>query len=322
MGYGGFDPVASSTRAAFRASTGTSAFIHSTAVKSGTVKKALHNSLDPNIKNFRECRDSVDNPESIPIAIFVDETGSMSSLPPLILAELGKAVSVIQASGVKHPSILFGAIGDAANNEQAPLQVGEFEASDELCEQHLANIYLEGNGGGNDGESYDLAMWFVANAVKTDHWEKRGRKGFMFIIGDEPVFPVTKADWLTKYVGQVEASDVDIKTTASKLQEQWEVWYLNPHPGYNTGSTWKSILPAERVVNVPDYKDLLSLIAGHVAVISGAAFDDTMAILKSAGLSTSTTVSNVLASSANSVSLAISGGLADLAGAGTGTTRL
>ena len=226
MGYGTFNPVASSARSAFRSSTNTTAYVHDAAVRSGKVKKALHDSLDPNIKPTRECRDSLDNPESIPIAIFVDETGSMSSLPPLILADLGKAVSVIQASKVKNPSIMFGAIGDARNREKAPLQVGEFEASDELCEAHLANIYLEGNGGGNDGESYDLALWFIANQVQTDHWDLRGKKGFLFIIGDEPNFPITLGEHLTTYCGQAEASDVALKTTMIKLLEKWEVWFI------------------------------------------------------------------------------------------------
>ena len=321
MGYGGFDPIASSARASFRAATGATAFTHSAAVSSGKVKKALHDSLDPNIKPTRECRDSADNPESVPIAIFVDETGSMAHLPPLILAELGKAVSVVQGSGVANPSILFGAIGDAANNERAPLQVGEFEASDELCEQHLSNIYLEGNGGGNSGESYDLAMWFMANQVRTDHWELRGRKGFLFIIGDEPIFRLTQAAHLKKYLGQVEASDVDIETTVNKLKEQWEVWFLNPSPGYSKPDFWKKLLGDERVIEVSDYKDLLSLIAGNIAVMNSADLGSTITKLADAGLSTSGAVSTALATAANSISLAVSGGLTDLV-AGTGTTRL
>ena len=58
------------------------------------------------------------------------------------------------------PQIMFGAIGDATC-DRAPLQVGQFE-SDNRMDDDLGRILLEGGGGGQKTESYELAMYFMA----------------------------------------------------------------------------------------------------------------------------------------------------------------
>ena len=55
---------------------------------------------------------------------------------------------------------MFGAIGDATC-DRAPLQVGQFE-SDNRMDDDLGRILLEGGGGGQKTESYELAMYFMA----------------------------------------------------------------------------------------------------------------------------------------------------------------
>ena len=70
---------------------------------------------------------------------------------------------------------MFGGIGDA-QSDRVPLQVGQFE-SDNRMDDQLRTIFLEGNGGGQKSESYELATYFIARHTVTDAWEKRGRKG-------------------------------------------------------------------------------------------------------------------------------------------------
>ena len=55
---------------------------------------------------------------------------------------------------------MFGAIGDATC-DRVPLQVGQFE-SDNRMDDDLGRIVLEGGGGGQQTESYELAMYFMA----------------------------------------------------------------------------------------------------------------------------------------------------------------
>ena len=89
-----------------------------------------------------------------------------------------------------HPQILIGGIGDATC-DRAPLQVGQFESGIEIDED-LAKLWLEGGGGGQQTESYELAMYFMARHTSIDCLEKRGQRGYLFLIGDEMPYPKVK----------------------------------------------------------------------------------------------------------------------------------
>lgn len=114
-------------------------------------------SLDPEMdirkKPIRESRDSEEHPNSFPIIIGLDETGSMGKIPEsLIKRTFPDIIKAIMDAGIEHPQVCFCAFGDGQNlNEQAAIQVGEFESSDELMEKWLKAVYLEGMGAGNGG---------------------------------------------------------------------------------------------------------------------------------------------------------------------------
>ena len=59
------------------------------------------------------------------------------------------------------------------------MRIGHFE-TDNRSDEHLGKIVLEGNGGGGNHESYELAFYFGARKTATDAWEKRGKKGYFF----------------------------------------------------------------------------------------------------------------------------------------------
>lgn len=329
MGNGTFNASASAARASMRTTTGTSAFAHSAAAKAGKVA-ALHETLDLTKKPQRECRDNPDNPLSVPIAVMVDVTGSMGEIAKYIIDDLHKVVSVIRDRGVvKNPSLCFGATGDAFS-DRVPIQMGEFEADDELAEKHLSNIYIEGNGGGNNGESYDLGLWFFANQVTTDHWEKRGQKGFLFMIGDEELRLSAPAAHIKEHCGVDAGEDQDIAAVITKLHERWEVFVLRPggtchFSDLDVRGTWTKHFPAERVIDVADWKEIVSLIAGTISIISGLTVDDVLATMKDSGLAAGSTTSTALATVASSAAIVAAGG-AELTTAeetaGAGATRL
>src|SRR5262249_25766094 len=164
---------------------------------------------DPPRIQVRESCDSEANPESTPIILAVDETGSMGVLAEVIIKQgLGTIMKAIyDRRPVTDPHIMCMALGDAFV-DTAPLQVTQFEASVEPLTNQVRKIYLEGNGGGNGGESYALAWLFTAAKTKCDAI-KKGRKGFLFTIGDEaPHRMVTRAQ-ATKFVGTSVEADVD-----------------------------------------------------------------------------------------------------------------
>ena len=94
---------------------------------------------------------------------------------------------------------MFGAIGDATC-DRAPLQVGQFE-SDNRMDDDLSRILLEGGGGGQKTESYELAMYFMARHTATDCYDKRGKRGYLFMIGDEMAYPRVKRAEVAAVIG-------------------------------------------------------------------------------------------------------------------------
>lgn len=295
MGSGTYDYDASAARRAFRTTSGVSAFVHTSRIASGAVAPGTHPTLDPTLKNIRECRDNPDNPESVPIVVMVDVTGSMGRVADDVLDNLDKIVRTISEDGpVKNPSLLFGAMGDAFF-DRSPIQVGEFEASDLLAQTHLGNIYREKGGGGNQGESYDLSCWFIANQIRTDHWEKRGRKGFVFIVADEPVFDVSLRTHIQKFIGIDPQGDVPMTVTMDRLQERWHVFVLRPALGLEWYSSeeahgsWCRYLPEQHVVRVPNWEQINGIIATTISVLSGSSVASAIKAASNAGLDTSGT---------------------------------
>lgn len=187
--------------------------------------KGFNSAMNPFEVEMRESRDSVDHPESFPIIIALDVTGSMGSIPLFLIKEgLPTIMKKIMDAGIKDPQVLFMGVGDHTCDE-APLQVGQFESSDELLNKWLTEIWLEGRGGGNDGESYFLPWYFTKN-VTTDHLEKRGKKGVLITIGDEPVLKEISESSLNKIVG-----GQNQKFTATEMldmaEKKFEVFHLH-----------------------------------------------------------------------------------------------
>ena len=142
----------------------------------------LEPEFDPRFIAMRQSRDSEQHPASTPIILGLDVTGSMGYLA----AEIAKKglhetmMKLFSEKPVTDPQILFAAVGDCTDN--APLQVTQFESDIRIAEQLLC-LWLEGNGA-DDAEDYELLWYFAANHTAADAWEKHGRKGFLFTIGD------------------------------------------------------------------------------------------------------------------------------------------
>ena len=60
---------------------------------------------------------------------------------------------------------------------------------------------LEGGGGGQMRESYELAMYFMARHTSLDCHEKRGKRGYLFIIGDEMPYPNVNPQQVSRILG-------------------------------------------------------------------------------------------------------------------------
>lgn len=151
------------------------------------VSKKMPEKFNPKFIEKRESRDSEDHPNSTPIMIGLDVTGSMGYLS----AEIAKnglnetMMKIYSTKPIEDPQMLFAAIGDV--EDDAPLQVTQFESDIRIAEQ-LLELWLESKGG-DFPEDYELLWYFAAKHVHTDAYEKHGKKGFLFTIGDSDCHP-------------------------------------------------------------------------------------------------------------------------------------
>lgn len=187
----------------------------------------INSAMNPFGINVRESRDSAEHPNSLAIILGLDETGSMGTVPHFLVKEgLPLMMDSIIKSGVADPQVLFLGIGDH-ECDQAPLQVGQFESSDELLDKWLTDLYLEGHGGGNGGESYMLAWYFAAYHTTIDCYEKRNQKGVLITVGDEPVLPGVPASFLKSLMGAGQYENYESLKLLDKAREKYHVYHIN-----------------------------------------------------------------------------------------------
>lgn len=190
-------------------------------------QKSINNAMNPHGISLRESRDSAEHPNSLAIVLALDVTGSMGSVPHFLVKQgLPDIVDKIIKKGIADPQILFLGIGDH-ECDSSPLQVGQFESSDELLDNWLTDVYLEGGGGGNAGESYMLAWYFAALHTEIDCFEKRNQKGFLFTIGDEPVLESIPSSALKAIMGDGQHEDYWASALIEKASEKYNVYHIH-----------------------------------------------------------------------------------------------
>lgn len=203
----------------------------------------------PRFISVRESRDSEDSPASTPIVIGFDSTGSMGYLA----AEIAKnslnktATMILEKRPVTDPHLMCAAF--TAPNGSIPMQVTQFEADIRVVEQLLDFVL-----GGGNRYSFDALVWYFAlKHTSTDCFEKRGKKGFLFCIGDEVGDDgneiILSADEIARVFGDQNAKDYRTKELAALVSERYEIFHIVT--GGRTASslkTWEPLLPGRNAV--------------------------------------------------------------------------
>ncbi len=233
----------------------------------------VHDTLDPFGVRFRESRDSDEHPNSTAIAILFDVTGSMGAIPITLQRKLPELLGLLLRKGyVAHPQILFGAIGDA-NCDRVPLQIGQFE-SDNRMDENLEHIFLEGGGGGQRMETYELAMYFMARHTDIDCWNKRRQKGYLFLIGDEMAYPQVRRRQVKDLIGGGLERDLPTEKLVRELRERYHTFYILPRGACYGGDpqilrSWRRLL-GEQVLELDDPAAVCETIALSIGLYEGA----------------------------------------------------
>ena len=293
MGSGRWSADVYDAAASYRAATGASAFGHSDGAS------AVHPDLDPQGVRLRESRDSAGHPRSLAIAVLFDVTGSMRDVPRVLQAKLPQLLGLLLRKGyADDPQIMFGAIGDATC-DRAPLQVGQFESDNRMYDD-LSRILLEGGGGGQKTESYELAMYFMARHTATDCFDRHGKRGYLFIIGDEMAYPRVKRAEVSEVTGAGLQADLPLPQILSELTRKWDTYYILPEGASYAGDAevlrfWRDLL-GQNVIELADLGAVTETIALTVGLGEDAiSLGDGLADLGDIGSDAGPAVSKALA---------------------------
>lgn len=269
MGNGRWDPTAW---------TAYSSTTRGHTVAHNFTSRSLKDEFNPAKFGLRESRDSEDNPAATPLIFALDVTGSMGMIPNALIGDgLGTLCKeILDRKPVSDPHIMMMAVGDAIYDD-APLQMTQFEADLRIADQ-MKTLWIEGGGGGNGFESYNLPWYAAAMKTSVDAYEKRGRKGFLFTIGDEEVPDPLTADQIEKVFGvrpQVDRFDnAQLLTMAGAMYNIFHIVVEQGSHCRHGGADkvvagWRELL-GQRVIRLADYEKLPEVIVSTIQVVEGA----------------------------------------------------
>ncbi|MFZ1239132.1 MAG: hypothetical protein WAV74_19975 [Anaerolineae bacterium] len=270
MGYSNWSDAAYQSRQSYRQQTQQTAFTYDQQVRATGIVQ-IHDQMNP-FGKMRESRDSDQHPDSVAIAVLFDVTGSMGSVPRVLQTKLGKLMRVLVQRGyVAHPQVLFGAIGDA-NCDKIPLQIGQFESGLEM-DDDLGKIYLEGGGGGQVHETYELGLYFMARHTAMDCFDRRGHKGYLFTIGDEKPYPAVRRSQVQHLIGDHLLLRIPTEALVAEVQKRYEYFHIIPTNTSHGSSAevqarWRTLL-GERVLLLDDEAAVCETIALAVGLCEG-----------------------------------------------------
>ncbi|HAU07726.1 MAG: hypothetical protein UW46_C0004G0017 [Candidatus Yanofskybacteria bacterium GW2011_GWF1_44_227] len=243
------------------------------ATKTSDIK--CHPNLAIDKKKIRESRDSATHPQSNALAVIFDVTGSMGTVPVELEVRLKDLMGYfLKKDYLPNVHILFGAVGDS-KCDKVPLQIGEFEPGAEELMDFFQRVYLEGLGGGNGGESYPNAIYFMARHTSIDTFEKRGKKGYLFLIGDELPHEPVSVDEIAALMGKAPfETDIPVEQIVKEAQEKYQVFYIIPRLTDNARDPrvwkrWRELLGNEFVVGMDKTEQVCELIGTLVGVCEG-----------------------------------------------------
>jgi hypothetical protein len=168
------------------------------------------------------------------------------------------------------------AVGDCTASDRQPLQVTQFEADMRITEQ-LLDLYIEGGGGGNDYESYNLPWAFAARKTSHDAFEKRGKKGYLFTVGDElPPRDLTLAQ-LQTHVDPDATQVISNQELLEAAGKMYHIFHIIIAEGQairyvgldKTKGDWQDLL-GQRAIVLDDYTKLAEVIVSAIQVVEGA----------------------------------------------------
>ena len=217
----------------------------------------LDSALDP--KNVvRECCDSEEHPNTLPVILALDVTGSMND----VSVEIAKKLNIIMTKlyeDITDVEFMIMGIGDLAY-DNSPIQISQFESDIRIAEQ-LDKLWFENGGGGNGYESYTAAWYMGSRHTKID-CNKRCKKGIIITIGDERLNPYLPKNQLEYITGDKLQRDIETKELYHETSNKFNIYHLDVdhryhYDAYNIRSSFMNCLDDNhfKVVNLNNIVD-------------------------------------------------------------------
>lgn len=231
--------------------------------------------------NIRESRDNPDSPLSTPVIIGFDVTASMGYLAGEIARNAlnDMIVTILRNKAVTDPQVLCAAIGDV-KSDVTPLQVTQFESDIRMVSQ-LMTLCLEGGGGGNEGESYNLLWYFASRHTKTDCFDKRGKKGVLFTIGDDKCHPDLSVAEIRKAFGDDVPYNLSNEELLWEVQKKYDIFHIYIENGRDrdriVASYWNDLIPGKSApIDKKDISLLSNLLVAIMRLRSGKSHNEVL----------------------------------------------
>ncbi len=184
-------------------------------------QRTIHDDLVP-YKKIRECCDGEDHPATIPVILALDVTGSMGSACIRTAQKLNEIMTSLY-NEIPDVEFMIMGIGDLAYDKY-PIQASQFEADVRIAEA-VDRVYMEHGGGGNSYESYTAAWYFGLHNTALDCW-KRGKKGIIITMGDEPLNPYLPGRELKRVLGCQSDQNINTEDLYKEVLDKFEVYHL------------------------------------------------------------------------------------------------
>lgn len=209
-----------------------------------------------------------------PLVVACDVTGSMGESPAVIFSKC----PYLDLEGKEYlgddMEICFAAVGDAYSDNY-PLQVRNFDKGLNL-KNRLEELIIEGNGGGQQKESYDLAALYFASNVQMPN----AIHPIFIFIGDEGLYDFVNNDQAEKWTYVSLAKRMGYKQVLEKLKQKFAV-YIIRQPYQQTGTDemspadkvihrqWAEVLGEDHIAFLPDAARVVDVIFGILARETG-----------------------------------------------------
>lgn len=276
MGSGTWSTLAFNTYTTTTKGMSADSFATADNLNAQSIYKARHlrPALDPH-NVMRECCDSEEHPQTLPVILALDVTGSMGQASVKVAQKLNQIMTDLYADpNIKDIEFCVMGIGDISY-DRAPIQISQFESDIRIAEQ-LDQMWFEAGGGGNSFESYTAAWYMGLNHCKLDCWN-RGQKGIIITMGDElpnPYLPLTMGLHLN---GKILQADVETADLLTLVKDKFDVYHISVddtsssyswhQERYDLDRNWSELLGKDnyKVANLNNLATIITdIIKSHV----------------------------------------------------------